>query len=193
MLFSFFDLEGDLLGQLPENVDPHQYVLLPELVDIRGRLLVLRGTIPRKSSADWFEWYDCTGAFLGRTANSAKAGKGTYWGAAFAQGADGSIYATTFPDDNSGEESDLVAFDEDMNEKWRAHLAGVFKVLGGHLSLILDENGVIYVPMANKDPSFYGLGVLVAVQTESPGLADTSWPTVYHDVGASSWAGAESP
>jgi hypothetical protein len=92
-------------------------------------------------------------------------------------GADGVVYAVelgalTPP-------SKLVAFSPALTMLWTLDLPGV---LSWDAGAILTDEGVLYAQM-NTDAG----NTVIAVQTGSPGLAASSWPTRRHDNRSSNW------
>lgn len=87
------------------------------------------------------------------------------------------IYASTPPD--------LVAYSEDLEEKWRVSLPvptyqGMYPCV--RPAAALDDDGVLYLAVEADGAS------LIAVQTRSPGLAQSPWPLWYRNHSGSVWA-----
>lgn len=93
-------------------------------------------------------------------------------------GADGTIYAVACDSQAHDGPSRLYAYNPDLTERWTLPL-GDSCPAGGPL---IDEQGRLFFTWR-----FDGVTEVVAVQTESPGLADTSWPIRRHDVRATGW------
>jgi hypothetical protein len=179
-IFSFFDLDGRLLSHLYEAwLTSTAY---PQIVDIKGRMMVLRGSSPRERSQDRFEWYDCNGNKLGEVSSPPLRENAFWLGGWVVHGADGTTYQATSA--RVADHSELFAFDLEMKEKWRLPLVGLGDV-SWELKLTLADDGVLYMVMQKKAT---GQAVLVAVQTRSPGMAKTPLPSYNHDTGASKWA-----
>jgi hypothetical protein len=95
-----------------------------------------------------------------------------------AVGADGVIYAVgTRPTSRAR----LVALSPDLVERW--HLDLNANVLYGS-SAALSPDGVLYLQASGTTPN-----AVLAIQTASPGLAATAWPSVRGDAARSNWAG----
>jgi outer membrane protein assembly factor BamB len=93
-------------------------------------------------------------------------------------GADGTIYAVAC--DSSGYEgpSRLHAYDAALEQQWMLPLGDACPMAGP----VIDAEGRLYfawhIDRGNE---------IVAVQTASPGLADTSWPVRRHDARGAAW------
>jgi hypothetical protein len=57
-------------------------------------------------------------------------------------------------------------------------------------NVVLDDDGVMY--LMRSSPNIYGTQV-IAIQTQSPGLADSSWPSWRHDNRGTAWLVPGSP
>jgi hypothetical protein len=103
-----------------------------------------------------------------------------------AAGADGTIYVYMTPRFNADKQRDrLTAYSLDLKELWRLELPDSGAGLIGNV--ILDDDGMMYVARGGKTSGLpRGLEVL-AIQTRSPGLADSSWPSLRHDNRGTSW------
>jgi outer membrane protein assembly factor BamB len=95
-------------------------------------------------------------------------------GRPMAAGADGTIY--TYVCDS------ILAYSLDLKELWRFDLGGGFCTTptGG---VILDDDGMMYLVRASAT----GGTEVIAFQTGSPGLADSSWPSWRHDNRGTAW------
>lgn len=93
-------------------------------------------------------------------------------------GADGTLYAVAC--DSSAHEgpSRLYAYDMDLNQRWMLPLGDSCPMTGP----VIDDQGRLYFTW-NLD----SVTEVVAVQTTSPGLAPTSWPTRRHDSRGTGW------
>lgn len=102
-------------------------------------------------------------------------------GKPFVAGADGAIY-TVNCEQSSSKANQVVAYSADLTEMWRIDIGLVDNCPVGNG--VLDRDGVLYLTHAMGT----GQGVeVVAVQTQSPGLAESSWPSLRHDNRGSSW------
>jgi outer membrane protein assembly factor BamB len=102
-------------------------------------------------------------------------------GLPFLAGADGTIYTVHcqyLPPGTPAGTNQLVAYGADLSELWRLDLGGGCPSGNG----ILDADGVLY--LARGDESGQNL---LAIQTRSPGLADSSWPSLRHDNRGTAW------
>ena len=109
-------------------------------------------------------------------------------GSPVAAGADGTYYAVTCintPITDQAQAPDLVAYDGKLQEKWRIALP--VPVFAGKWykcpvpGVVLEENGIMYLAV-EADGTY-----LIAVQTNSPGPADSTWPLRFRDNHGSSW------
>jgi hypothetical protein len=94
-----------------------------------------------------------------------------------AAGADGTIYNLSC--DDQGEAAAVQAVDRQLRPTWRVPLDG--NCPAGNV--VLTEDGVLWLLHRAKN----GDGEIVAIQTGSPGLADSSWPSRRHDNTGASW------
>jgi hypothetical protein len=98
----------------------------------------------------------------------------------FAVGADGIVYAFTC----NGPTVRYVAYSRDLQQLWLLDLpGGCSRWLGG---AVLDGDGMLYVSQEGEN---YGTTNLFAIQTRSPGLANSSWPIWRHDNRGTGWLG----
>jgi hypothetical protein len=102
-------------------------------------------------------------------------------GRPLAAGGDGTIYtvgcvASQPPTDR------ISAYSLDLKPLWNIDLGGA--CLGMTGNVVLDDNGVMY--LMRSSPNIYGTQVM-AIQTRSPGLADSSWPSWRHDNRGTAW------
>ena len=110
-----------------------------------------------------------------------KVGPAVRDGQPFLAGADGTIYTVYSRYAPSGT-SQLIAYAPDLTELWRLDIGGP----NGHDpggNGVLDTDGVLYLAQADER----GVTQLLAIQTSSPGLADSSWPSLRHDNRGTSW------
>jgi PQQ-like domain len=94
-------------------------------------------------------------------------------------GADGTLYAADLFGKNGIPQTRIVALSPSLQEIWHLDVdAGP----GPYATAVLSNDGVLYTQSAT--------GIL-AIQTTSPGLARSSWPTYRHDNGATNWGGGQ--
>ncbi|MBN2574429.1 MAG: PQQ-like beta-propeller repeat protein [Deltaproteobacteria bacterium] len=99
-----------------------------------------------------------------------------------AAGADGSIYMFRC-DDAATSTNRILAYSHDLQELWRLDLGGdACKEITGNV--ILDDAGVMYFIRKGGSPT---TTEVIAIQTASPGLADSSWPSFRHDNRGTAW------
>jgi hypothetical protein len=99
----------------------------------------------------------------------------------FVVGADGVVYTLTGRGPSGTERAhEVIALRPDLRELWRA------TNLGGRPMArpALAKDGVLYVAIQRADEG----GALVAIQTGSPGVAATDWPSRRYDARQSGWA-----
>jgi outer membrane protein assembly factor BamB len=103
-------------------------------------------------------------------------------GVPIAAGADGTIYTLRSQVGSTGI-SRILAYSQDLNELWRLDLVGqVGDGMTGNV--VLDDDGVMFFTRLTQD----GVGTeMIAIQTASPGLADSSWPSLRHDNRGTAW------
>jgi hypothetical protein len=77
----------------------------------------------------------------------------------------------------------ILAYSSDLTELWRFDLGGDF-CIGMTGNVVLDDDGVMY--LMRSSPNSSGTQVM-AIQTRSPGLADSSWPSWRHDNRGTAW------
>jgi outer membrane protein assembly factor BamB len=97
-------------------------------------------------------------------------------------GADGTIY-TVRCEGGTPPINRIVANTSDLLPLWRFDLGGDF-CLGVNGNVVLDDDGVMY--LKRTAPNLSGTQVM-AIQTRSPGLADSSWPSWRHDNRGTAW------
>jgi hypothetical protein len=103
-------------------------------------------------------------------------------GEPYLAGADGALYTINcvYADPPANQ---LIAYSADLQELWRVDLGrpGNCPVGNG----VLDEDGVLYLlrTLGSAASAFE----VIAIQTQSPGLAESSWPSIRHDNRASAW------
>ena len=103
-------------------------------------------------------------------------------GGAVAAGADGAIYMFRC-DDAATSTNRVLAYSRELKELWRLDLGGAgCKGMTGNV--VLDDAGVLYL-MRRGDGA--GTAEVIAIQTASPGLADSSWPSTRHDNRGTAW------
>jgi len=99
-----------------------------------------------------------------------------------AVGADGTIYTVAC---EAGPPKNVArAYSPDLAEYWTFDLGGDRFCLGITGNVVLDEDGVMY--LMRNSPNITGTQI-VAIQTRSPGLADSSWPSWRHDNRGTAW------
>jgi outer membrane protein assembly factor BamB len=122
---------------------------------------------------DQIALYDMNGS----VALGPKPGKG----GAVAVGADGTLYTVNCKYTNP-QENRLYAYSPDLDELWHLDLGktGYCPTSKG----VLDDDGVLYLAIDNE----YHLGSdIMAIQTQSPGLAPSAWPMIRHDNRGTMW------
>jgi hypothetical protein len=97
-------------------------------------------------------------------------------------GADGTIYVS----DGVGNATTpsalrIIAYSRELNELWRIDQTVGCCALYGE---VLDRDGVLYVSTSGDE---YSTIKLFAIQTRSPGLARSSWPSARHDNQGTEW------
>jgi hypothetical protein len=97
----------------------------------------------------------------------------------WAVGADGTLYAAS--QSSATRKSRLVAFSPALTELWHLDLDGLLV----DSNLALADDGLLYARLQTGS----GDETVVAIQTTSPGLAASSWPTFEHDNRATNWGG----
>ena len=93
-------------------------------------------------------------------------------------GADGTIYALACDKPGHDGPSRLHAFGPDLEERWVLPLGDSCPAAGP----VIDAQGQLYFTWYIDNAT-----EVVAVQTGSPGLAPTSWPTRRHDARGTGW------
>jgi hypothetical protein len=97
-------------------------------------------------------------------------------------GADGVIYTTGSVKTDGGTLAPrIVAHSRELEELWQLDDPD----LDGAFDAVLDETGVLYYLGYGGNGGF----LLVAIQTQSPGLAQSSWPSLRHDNHRTQWLG----
>jgi outer membrane protein assembly factor BamB len=101
-------------------------------------------------------------------------------------GADGTIYNYRCLD-GVDPINRIVAYSTALEELWRIDLGGdaCYYITG---NVVLDDDGMMYLMRAGRA----GGGAIestevIAIQTRSPGLADSSWPSRRHDNRGTAW------
>jgi outer membrane protein assembly factor BamB len=102
-------------------------------------------------------------------------------GEPYLAGADGTIY-TVNCEYSSPKANQIIAYTSDLRELWRLDFGAVDQCPVGNG--ILDDNGILY--LARGKGSTEGVEI-VAIQTQSPGLAESSWPSLRHDNRGTMW------
>ncbi|HJX51732.1 MAG TPA: hypothetical protein VJ801_03110 [Polyangia bacterium] len=115
---------------------------------------------------------------------SIAAGPSAVQGWANLVGADETIYVSDWVGSNTATtpwDLRIIAYSHELNELWRIDQTG-----GGHgpYGEVLDRDGVLYVSIRGDG---YATTKLFAIQTRSPGLARSSWPSVRHDNQGTEW------
>jgi hypothetical protein len=79
--------------------------------------------------------------------------------------------------------NELIAYTSDLEEMWRLNLGKPDNCPIGNG--VLDEDGVLYLARAlsGGDENVE----ILAIQTQSPGLAESSWPSLRHDNRGTMW------
>jgi outer membrane protein assembly factor BamB len=122
----------------------------------------------------WSHWYSATGALLD--------GPHPTRGIPTALGADGTVYSLECVAGPLGPgDMTVFAYAPDLSVSWSLPLGAPCNFQAAALA----DDGVLYIA---RDVS-NGVEV-VAVQTASPGLASTPWPTRGHDNGRTGWLGS---
>jgi outer membrane protein assembly factor BamB len=126
---------------------------------------------------------DTTSLRLFDAAGNLVAGPSPGEGRPIAAGGDGTIY-TFRCESSSPAVNRLLAYSADLQELWRLDLGGssCLMITG---NVVLDDDGVMYMMRATPDAPV-GTQVL-AIQTASPGLAESSWPSWRHDNCGTAW------
>ena len=91
-------------------------------------------------------------------------------------GADGTLFAADLYSQRGTSQTRIVALSPQLQELWHTDVDGSLL----NASAIMTDDGVLFTQTT---------GGVVAIQTTSPGLARSSWPTVRHDNRSSNWAG----
>jgi hypothetical protein len=100
-------------------------------------------------------------------------------------GADGTYYVTECSaTTDSLSEMTIRAYSPDVAPLWSLELGRPCI----YSPLVLADDGVLYVAREHTDGVEDGIEVL-AIQTRSPGVAPTAWPTRQHDNRATFWLG----
>jgi outer membrane protein assembly factor BamB len=122
--------------------------------------------------------YDANGAVIGEPAPAE--------GSPLAAGADGTIYTVSCAASQPPTPTDRIsAYSPDLTPLWHLDLNGGNGLCQGMTgNVVLDDDGVMYLMRAS--PNTYGTQVM-AIQTRSPGLADSSWPSWRHDNRGTAW------
>lgn len=95
-----------------------------------------------------------------------------------AVGADDTVYVTSCSPSLTAVPLELVAYSRELTEKWRLTIGNNC----AETNVLIADDGLLYFAAST--------GVeIVAVQTPSPGLARTAWPSTRHDNHATSWLG----
>ena len=118
--------------------------------------------------------YDADGAVVGQPR--------AVEGRPLAAGADGTIY-TVRCEGGTPPLNRIVAYASDLLRLWSFDLGGDF-CMGMNGNVVLDNDGVMY--LKRSSPNTSGTQVM-AIQTRSPGLADSSWPSWRHDNRGTAW------
>jgi outer membrane protein assembly factor BamB len=126
------------------------------------------------------------------TAGNTVGGPAPAEGAVIAVGADGTIYTFRCQDADNAINR-ILAYSYDLQELWRLELGSAIGCPGITGNVVLDDSGVMFLTRPG-DPGTDSTEV-VAIQTASPGLADSSWPSLRHDNRGTAWLvpGSSSP
>jgi hypothetical protein len=154
----------------------------PLFVDLQGRLVTLEMDDAARTGP--FRRYGCEGGAAEAGVLSSGDPRSRIVASA-ALGADGQAYLLEASTEGPPF-VELVAFDAGLIESWRIRLPGRRLPSSGVLGLPISESGLLIVALEDEA----GKGELVAIQTESPGLARTAFATLRGDPGGSSWAPA---
>ncbi len=136
-----------------------------------GDTVLVRGIDPRGKSV----------AYLYSSSGEPVAGPAEVRGAPNLFGRDGTLYAVECEGGTSGAMR-LRAYGRDLALLWDLDLGPSCSWQGA----VLDDRGVLFVARARgagKEPG----AEVVAVQTESPGPLESSWPAWRHDVRGTGW------
>ncbi len=125
-------------------------------------------------------WVTTSGRLLNAD-GSVAASTTQFEGQAIAAGADGTIY-TYRCEDATPAVNRILAYSPDLKELWRFDLGGEYcrTIIG---NVLLDDDGMMYMKRQNDSYSTE----VIAIQTRSPGLADSSWPSWRHDNRGTAW------
>jgi hypothetical protein len=82
----------------------------------------------------------------------------------------------------------IVAYAYDLKELWRLDLGGS-ECAGVTGKVVLDDDGVMYLTRVADG----GVVEALALQTASPGLAESSWPSLRHDNRGTAWLVSGTP
>jgi outer membrane protein assembly factor BamB len=180
---AFYSLQGGWRFSLP--VAANDSFQGPRLVDLDGHLVVLEGSNPRERSDDRLHRLGCDGRPLDTVEVATHAP--SFLGDPMTLGSDGVSYAITRPS-GGARSSQLIAFDETLHELWRIDFPGQTLPLSSY-GPTLDEDGTLYLVLENVAAGTPrpGTSQLIAVQTTSPGLARSAWPTYRHDSQGTNW------
>jgi outer membrane protein assembly factor BamB len=102
-------------------------------------------------------------------------------GEPYLAGADGTIYTVNCAS-SSPKANELIAYSTDLREIWRLDLGVSNNCPAGNG--VLDDDGVLYLVRGHKEE--WAVEIL-AIQTQSPGLAESSWPSLRHDNRGTMW------
>ena len=91
-------------------------------------------------------------------------------------GADGTVYLIDMG--LVSPPSNLTAISATLAQKWTLSIPATF---ANNAGAVLADDGVLYAQVDG--------GSVVAIQTTSPGIAASSWPSSRHDNGRTNWAG----
>jgi outer membrane protein assembly factor BamB len=105
-------------------------------------------------------------------------------GQLIAVGGDGTIY-TFRCQTGTAAINRILAYSYDLQELWRIDLGSAVGCPGITGNVVLDDSGVMFLTRPG-DPGTDSTEV-IAIQTASPGLADSSWPSLRHDNRGTAW------
>ncbi len=145
----------------------------PSLVGFDSRLVVTHRDPDRADGPVSLSMYDSGGALV---AGPTAAGTGWFWGA------DNAIYAIACQQQQGSLSGPfrLTALNDTLAEQWHLDIEGECPSSGA-----LASDGTMYL---TRGPAS---GVeLLAIRTQSPGLAPVAWPSAVHDNRGTAWLGS---
>ena len=109
-------------------------------------------------------------------------------GIPIAAGADGTVYTFRCDDIGMTSTNRILAYSYDLKELWRLDLSAR-ACLGITGNVVLDDDGTMYLSRPGESTG----AEIIAIQTRSPGLANSSWPSFRHDNRGTAWLVPGSP